>query len=516
MENVQEAALPPSWAWARLGDISAVSGGLTKNRGRNTSGMTSAPFLRVANVQSGYVDLEDLHLIEASTQEIERLSLRRGDMLVVEGNGSLSQVGRCAIWDNDLSGCIHQNHIIRVRLNKPEQANWVFRWLSSQHGRTFIERSASSTSGLHTLSISKIENLPVPIAPEREQDQILEIIESSLDDIGDVEAAMKRARGQMADYRASLLHAACTGALTADWRAANPRPAEDGPALLRRILAERRAAWERTELARLTAAGKVPRGEGWKASYTEPCLPPEAHRLTTPEGWTIATLDQLLGEPPRNGISVKGRSEPPGTPALRLDALGDDRIFYDRCRYIDITARQATALTILDGDLLVSRANGSKRLVGRASLVAAAPAKMVFPDTIIRCRLMLPKLGPWIAMNWANAATRGQLERSAKTSAGIWKLGQDDLTSVLIPLPPLSEIDVALAQIAAGSIPPQEVFQGEMNDLRQSILHAAFSGRLVPQDPAEEPAATLLAHLRAEAATSPPRRRSARTKAPRP
>ncbi len=150
MENVEKAALPPGWAWTRLGDISAVSGGLTKNRSRNTSGMTSALFLRVAYVQSGYVDLEDLHLIEASTQEIERLSLRRGDMLVVEGNGSLSQVGRYAIWDNDVSDCIHQNHIIRVRLNKPEQANWVFRWLSSQHRRTFIERSANSISGLHT------------------------------------------------------------------------------------------------------------------------------------------------------------------------------------------------------------------------------------------------------------------------------------------------------------------------------------------------------------------------------
>ena len=342
------------------------------------------------------------------------------------------------------------------------------------------------------------------------------VIESSLDEIGDVEAALNRARGQMADYRVSLLHAACTGALTTDWRAANPRPAEDGPALLGRILAERRAAWERSEHARLTAAGKVPRGEGWKANYPEPRMPPKAHPLATPEGWAVATLDQLLGESPRNGISVKGRSEPPGTPALRLDALGDDRIYYDRCRYIDITARQAAALTIQEGDLLVSRANGSKRLVGRASLVADAPAEMVFPDTIIRCRLMLPELGRWIAMNWANATTRGQLERSAKTSAGIWKLGQDDLTSVLIPLPPLSEIDVALAQIAVGSIPPEEITQGETNDLRQSILHAAFSGRLVPQDPADEPAAALLAALLTGAAPSTPRHRSARTKAPRP
>ena len=322
---------------------------------------------------------------------------------------------------------------------------------------------------------------------------------------------MKRAREQMADYRASLLYAACTGALTADWRAANPHPEEDGSALLRRILAERRAVWERAELARLTAAGKVPRGESWKQRYPEPRTPSDADQARMPIGWGLATLDQLLVEPPRNGVSVKGQNEPPGTRALRLDALGDGSIDYDRCRYIEIPVRKAAALTIRAGDLLVSRANGSKRLVGRASLATEPPVDTVFPDTMIRCRFVLSELGPWTATVWAGANVCAHLEQRAKTSAGIWKLGQDDLTSALIPIPPLAEVDVVQNRVELASISSAEIAYGGTLDLRQSILHAAFSGRLVPQDPADEPASSLLSRLRAEAIPSTPRRRSARS-----
>jgi len=470
--------------------------------------MAEAPFLRVANVQAGRVDLNELHRIWATTSEIERLTLVERDLLIVEGNGSLSQVGRCAMWDGDISGCIHQNHIIRVRLRNPDQVAWVLHWLSSLGGRKFVERVASSTSGLHTLSISKVESLPIPIAPEKEQERILSLASDCLDDVTNVEASMKRARGLMADYRASLLHAACTGALTADWRDANPHSEEDGPALLRRILAERRSAWERAELARLTAGDKLPRGESWKNRYPEPGLPIAEGRVTFPDGWTFATLDQIVGEPPRNGISVKGQNEPPGTPALRLDALGARRLHYERHRYINIPAHKATALTIRSGDLLVSRANGSKRLVGRAALADAPPVDTVFPDTMIRCRFVLPDLGPWVALVWTSAAVRAQLEQRAKTSAGIWKLGQDDLLSVVIPIPPLAEAEALLTQMESAELSEDEVVSTETQDLRQSVLHAAFSGRLVPQNPADEPAAALLARLHADATQSTPRRRA--------
>ncbi len=515
MENVEKAALPPGWVWVRLGDISAVSGGLTKNRSRNTSGMTSAPFLRVANVQSGSINLESLHFIEASTLEIERLSLRPGDVLVVEGNGSLSQVGRCAIWDNDLSGCIHQNHIIRVRLDKPEQAHWVFRWLSSKYGRTFIERLANSTSGLHTLSISKVESLPVPIAPEREQGRIMGVLESSLDDVGDVEAAMNRARGQVADYGTSLLHAACTGALTADWRAANPHPAEDGAALLRRIMTERRTAWERAELARLNEAGKVPRGEGWKARYpsTLPIALDDAPSI--PKTWTWVSLDQLAFAK-GYGTSAKCDANGSGSPVLRIPNVQAGEInFKDLKRSrseLDLSAREYLAL----GDLLIVRTNGSPALIGRAALVERAPASATyFASYLIRFRLIsMPTLQKWVSRMFASGLIRSQVIQFAATSAGQYNVSQSSLARLAIPLPPIAEIEIALKMLSDGQLNLADMPEiGEVADLRQSLLHAAFSGRLVPQDPADEPANIQLARVRTRALPSAPRRRALQAKA---
>lgn len=509
MGEVEDAALPPGWAWARLGEIAFVSGGLTKNQRRDTSGMEEAPFLRVANVQAGRVDLDELHRIWASASEIERLTLLKRDLLIVEGNGSLSQVGRCAIWDGNISGCIHQNHIIRVRLKNPDQAAWVLHWLSSLGGRKFVEHVASSTSGLHTLSISKVEGLPIPVAPEREQKQILSLATDCLDDVSDVEAAMKRARERMTDYRASLLHAACTGALTANWRDANPHPEEDGPALLCRILVERRAAWERAELARLTAAGKVPRGENWRKRYSEPRAAQADERVYLPKGWTWASLDELSSTN-SYGTSAKCQALAEGTPVIRIPNVKLGRIEWTDMKYSTVDLGLTEIDHLVPGDLIIVRTNGSRDLVGRAALVDVVPdAPTYFASYLIRFRLSAPeKLRLWVAKLFQSEFVRSQIEGVAATSAGQYNVSSTNLAGVYLPIPPLAEVKVLLTELDFVSIDMGEVAATGTQDLRQSILHAAFSGRLVPQDPADEPAAALLARLRADATQSTPRRRA--------
>jgi len=344
MGDAETAALPPGWAWAKLGDICDIVGGATVDAKRRGPDLVELPYLRVANVQRGRLDLSVMKQIAVPQAQAKRLRLLPGDVLLNEG-GDRDKVGRGWVWEGQIENCIFQNHVFRAR---PRHESIQPRWLShylNEAARPYFLSGSKQTTNLASLSLTKVAATPVAVPPANEQRRLVAVIEALLSEVDDVEAAMKRAGGQMADYRASLLHAACTGALTADWRVANPHPAEDGSALLRRILAERRAAWEQAELVRFVAADKSPR-ERWQASYPEPRLPPETHQFALPEGWALATLDQLLGGSPRNGISVKGRSEPPGTPALRLDALGDDRIYYDRCRYIDISPRQAAALTI--------------------------------------------------------------------------------------------------------------------------------------------------------------------------
>jgi type I restriction enzyme S subunit len=165
------AKLPVNWIWASMGQIGIVSGGLTQNQKREALAL-QRPFLRVANVYKNRLDLTAVHQIGVSENELERVTLQKNDMLVVEGNGSIEQIGRVALWDGSIKDCVHQNHLIKVRFIDPLVAWYALAWCMSPHGRRQIMRVASSTAGLHTLSISKVQALPVPI-PSFEELQIL-------------------------------------------------------------------------------------------------------------------------------------------------------------------------------------------------------------------------------------------------------------------------------------------------------------------------------------------------------
>jgi type I restriction enzyme S subunit len=216
----------------------------------------------------------------------------------------------------------------------------------------------------------------LPLAPLAEQARIVAAVNALFEEVEAGEAALARAREGLTQFRASLLHAACTGALTADWRAANPTN-ETADDLLSAALDLRKKLWPGRYEAPVTTAPNMP---------------------ALPAGWRWATLDQLAVLPARNGISVKGTPEPPGVAALRLDAMQGDGLDFTRRRYIDIPESKAADLTIRQGDFLVSRANGSLALMGRACVAGIPPVPTVFPDTMIRFRLASADLARWAAV----------------------------------------------------------------------------------------------------------------------
>lgn len=109
-----DESIPHSWTWALLGDVSSIGGGIQKQPKR-VPVENASPFLRVANVGRGRLDLGDVHQIELFDGELTRYGLAPGDLLVVERNGSPDQIGRSAIWHGEIDPCVHQNHLIRVR-----------------------------------------------------------------------------------------------------------------------------------------------------------------------------------------------------------------------------------------------------------------------------------------------------------------------------------------------------------------------------------------------------------------
>ncbi len=178
--------LPMEWIWVHLGQLGEVIGGLTKNKKRERCEL-QLPYLRVANVYANELRLDDVTMIGVQESELERVLLEKGDLLVVEGNGSPEQIGRLAIWDGSIESCVHQNHLSKVRLQEKKNGNYLMYWLSSMGGRDAILQVASSTSGLYTLSISKVSGLPIPLPPIEEQIEIQNIVSSKLSSIEHLE-----------------------------------------------------------------------------------------------------------------------------------------------------------------------------------------------------------------------------------------------------------------------------------------------------------------------------------------
>ncbi len=166
------------WPMVRLNVVAQVQGGVQKSPDRQPK-QHHRPYLTVRNVQRGFLDLTQVERFELSTPELSRLQLMSGDILIVEGNGSREQIGRCALFDLQGEEWVHQNHVIRVRLDRARAfPPFISLYLNSQRGRDQMLSKAATTSGLFTLSVGKVESLEVPVPPLPEQERIVAEIEA--------------------------------------------------------------------------------------------------------------------------------------------------------------------------------------------------------------------------------------------------------------------------------------------------------------------------------------------------
>ena len=184
-----------------------------------------------------------------------------------------------------------------------------------------------------------------------------------------------------------------------------------------------------------------------------------------------------------NGRSVT--TQDGGFPVLRLTALRDGRIDLAERKAGAWTADEAARFLVEKGDYLISRGNGSLRLVGRGGLVVDAPDPVAYPDTLIRARPATDKIAPeYLTLVWNAPGVRRQIEKAAKTTAGIYKVNQKDLAAIRIPVPSLAEqaqvVDaVAASREALGRLSGEvHAASARSAALRRSMLAAAFSGRL--------------------------------------
>jgi type I restriction enzyme S subunit len=202
--------VPSHWTVKRLKFLADIRSGVAKGKDLGDKDTVTLPYLRVANVQDGYVDLSEVSEIEVAASEATRYLLRKNDVLMNEG-GDNDKLGRGAVWQGQIDPCIHQNHVFAVRLTDADLAEWVSRFTSTDAARAYFFLRSKQSTNLASINQSNVRELPVPLPPDAERATILAELQRMTAAATELVEHAEEHIDRLREYRSSLISAAVTG-----------------------------------------------------------------------------------------------------------------------------------------------------------------------------------------------------------------------------------------------------------------------------------------------------------------
>lgn len=215
------AEVPVSWQVRRLKFAADLQTGITLGkRYAPEVPLTRRPYLRVANVQDGYLALDEVTKIEIPAAEIRRYELKTGDVLVTEG-GDFDKLGRGYVWNGEIAGCLHQNHVFAIRPRRDIlEPVFLAHIMTSAHGRAYFTSTGQQTTNLASTNSTVLMDLPVPLPPLEDQRSILSRLEPALNSIDRLAERVVAQIDQLVERRRALITAAVSGRIDVVDRAA--------------------------------------------------------------------------------------------------------------------------------------------------------------------------------------------------------------------------------------------------------------------------------------------------------
>ena len=486
-----EELSPPGWASATLGEVCLVNPGTFVEPVEQECKISFVPMSAV-EAGTARIDLSQVRPYGDISKGYTRFS--EGDVLFAKITPCMEN-GKIAIAKGltNGAGCgSTEFHVLRPW--EGLSRDYLMYYLFQDEFRKDAQRNMAGTAGQLRVPAMFMSNSNIPLAPLPEQRRIVAEIEKQFTRLDASVAALKRVQANLKRYRASVLKAACEGKLVpteAELARAEGRGYEPAAALLERILAERRAQWDAQEKRR--------------GRYKEPSSPDTSALSELPKGWVWATLSQISD---LKGGATKGRRFRAGeslteVPYLRVANVQRGYLDLSELKTIEVTQEVADQLALVPGDILFTE-GGDRDKLGRGWIWKGELDKCIHQNHIFRSRLLLSEMHPEFYSWWGNSFGQTFFEQSGKQTTNLASINLSVLSSFPVPLPPLAEQRrivaeverrLSVAQKAEVSI---EANLRRVERLRQSILKQAFSGKLVPQDPGDEPASALLERIRVE------------------
>ncbi len=403
--------------------------------------------------------VEPKRLASDSAPSRARQRLRAGDVLVSMTRPNLNAV---ALVPPELDGAIGSTGFHVLRATEGVDQRWLFYAVQTS---AFVKAMCAVVQGALYPAVRPKDIRDYAVEPPslNRQREIVAELERQFSRLDEAVANLQRVKANLKRYKAAVLKAAVEGRLV-----------ETEASLARR---EGRSFQQAEELLMeiREQQAQVKQGRG----VTLPVRPGNA--LSLPKGWAWSSLGELLSERLVNGLSIKESATPTEVRALRLSAMRGDSIDFSDVRHLPISPGEVKDIEIVEGDIFVSRGNGSLDLVGKACIAGTPPAPTIFPDTMMRLRFTrVAPVADWIFRIWPCRLVRAQIEDKVKTTAGIYKIAQPELASVRLPLPPLAEQRRIVAEVDRRLSVIREV-EAEVNAnlqraqaLRQSVLSKQF------------------------------------------
>ena len=494
--------LPKGWSPATLQDVAIWSSGGTPSRSNSRYFSGSIPWLKTGELGPRVIYAAEEHISDAAVSASSAKVFPKGAVAIAMYGAT---IGKTSILGIDAA----TNQACAVGIPDATNSDFLYYFLVSQE-KGFVDAGKGGAQPNISQGIVKAWSIFLP--PRAEQTRIVTKLEELLSDLDTGVAELKAAQKKLAQYRQSLLKAAVEGALTAEWRTQH-QPLETGAQLLQRILQERRTRWEAKQLARFKEQGKTP-PKDWQKKYPEPVQPDTTGLPELPQGWVWATIDQIAqvgtGVTPLRSKSAYFNQ---GTiPWVTSGALNSETVTSATELVTELALKECRLELYPVGSLLVAMYGEGKTRGKCSELLMHATINQAIAAIVLESAAQSSKA-------FLKAFLLDSYERMrSQASGGVQpNLNLQIVKGIVLPLPPHAEqaeitqlLDGQFDQISQQQI-AVEVSLKQAAAQRQNILRAAFSGQLVPQDPADEPASALLARIRAERAAqgAQPRKRRA-------
>jgi len=491
--------LPKGWVRTTLGEVCAMNPRMPFNEPRPDYTEVSFVPMDAVEEESGRLDASQIRTLG---------SVRRGYTPFKENDVIFAKItpcmqnGKVALATGLKNGLAYgSTEFFVLRSYEGVLPRFLLYFLLQRSLREEAEHHMSGGTGHERVPSNYLFTHKLLLPPTAEQERIVAKLDAALSGVERAETAALRAQERLERYRAAVLQSAATGELTQDWRelqrSTDGKTADSGEALLQRLLATRRQVWEEAEFKRLHAAGKAPKDDKWKSRYPEPVPPKTANVPDLPEDWTWASIEQVSVRVTVGYVGpMKSEYASSGIPFLRSQNVRANRFNPEGLLFIQPEFHAKLIKSrMFPGDVVVVRSG----LVGTSCVIPESLGEANCSDLVI---IQRPLIEPHFIAFYLNSAAQKYVE-AGKVGIALTHFNTASVASLPISVPPFGEqIEIVRecdrrlsgADRLGASLKQQLTRAAET---RQSLLHEAFAGRIVPQDSSEEPSSVLLERIRA-------------------